>query len=234
MLFGIFSSLAHRIIVIAGHAYYLCPVRGNGLLTTSTDMLMDIDHALATGILRAPSHRAAMIAIGRAGHGQTSNKVLVGRTLQIIQRQAGIAGMSLQLTQQQTIDGISTAQSLEAAQTKTTGLILVIHPAHLHLRGQAGQMTQRSRRVTGPLHDAGLSLLEGGYRQNRLQGSVVFLAVLNATRVQIQLHRALLPNGMFVHVCSTFMGLIIGLQVLKTAMDGFNLLQLARHLRLGL
>ncbi len=87
-------------------------------------ILVRIDHALAAEALRAPGHRAAVVAIGRAGHGDVAHHVRVAAREQIVDRYVADTESGADFAHQQAADSVRAPECLEAAQPEAAAFIL--------------------------------------------------------------------------------------------------------------
>ncbi|MNV54068.1 hypothetical protein D3C71_1462390 [compost metagenome] len=149
----VLGGLADGIVVVAGGAHHLCAVLLDRPLAAFADGRMDIDHALAAKALRAPGHRTAMIAVGRAGHRHGLRQFPVTAGQQIVDRQVVAPQPGRELAQQLAADRVGPAQRLEAAQPEAAAFVLVADGRHAGLARQTGQVAQRRGLIAGPAAD---------------------------------------------------------------------------------
>ncbi|OIQ75582.1 hypothetical protein GALL_427470 [mine drainage metagenome] len=72
---GVARSLPHGVVVVARSADDTCAEALYGPLAHPADAGMDVDHAPAPEQLRPPGDRAAVVAIGGAGHGDVRTRL---------------------------------------------------------------------------------------------------------------------------------------------------------------
>ena len=134
-------GLAHRIVVVAGHPHDARAERGDRGLALGTDVGMQHDHAAAADALRRRGKRPAMVAVGRADHGELAQALRMAAGEQVFGGEHRLGPLALDQPQQRD----RRAQHLEAAQRRTSRLILQVELAEAQAPRQAGQATQRRR-----------------------------------------------------------------------------------------
>ena len=163
---GLAVGMAHRVVIVARHTHHLGAVVGDGRTPAFADRGVDVDHASAAEHLRAPGHRASMVAVGGAGHGDLPRKLAptpgkhVGHRhrLAAVVRQDGLL--------QQAVDRVGSAERLEALEREPRALVLVQHLGHAELPRQRRQPAQGRGAVSGPLPDLALGGVEPGLRED--------------------------------------------------------------------
>ena len=142
-------------------AHHLGPKRRDGVGAPRAYALVHEDHRLCADLPGAPGDGAAVVAVGRAGDGQT-----VGA-----------------MPARQALDRIGAAERLEALQREAVALVLVEQLGDAGLGGNRREPAKRRRRIAGPGPDGvpgGAALL--GREDVPLLGPVGRVAVETGVR----------------------------------------------------
>ena len=148
-------------VVGAAGPHHLGPKRRDGLGAPRAYALVHEDHRLDPGLPGAPGDRAAVVAVGRAGDGQTLGAMLA----------------------RQALDCVGAAERLEAPEPEAVALVLVEQLGDAGLGGNRREPAKRRRRIAGPGPDGvpgGAALL--GREDVPLLGPVGRVAVETGVR----------------------------------------------------
>jgi hypothetical protein len=146
---GVRRSLAHGVVERAGEAAHLRAINLDRAGAARTDHVRHVDDAGAAEGAGTPGHRAAVIAVGRAGDGHAGGKIGAAAGGEIARGDGDLLRRE-DVPLQDLEHSIRAAQRLEAENAETLGFVLVEDLAQPRAGGEPGEPAQRGRIVAGP------------------------------------------------------------------------------------
>ena len=161
-------GLANTIVIVAGGTHDFGVEAFDGLAPPLTDGAVNEDHALAAESLRAPRHRAPVVAVGG-----TANRNLTDNLIELSRQDGfggrlGTAGACRDFALQQPQYRISAAQGLETAKPEPARLVLVMESADAEGGGLTRQRHQRRSRIAGPGSNRAPGRFKRGIAEHRV------------------------------------------------------------------
>jgi hypothetical protein len=166
------GGVVHGIVVAAWHAHDLGAMGGDRRCAAFAHRRMDDDDAAAMEEPRPPGDRAAVIAVGGAGHGDAFGEMAPAAVGERRRRHRSLARLRHRVGEQAE-DGIGAPERLEALEAEAMGLVLEEEAFDAERGGRAPEVDERRRGVGRPRGDLAMGGAETVLVEHRLQRRAV-------------------------------------------------------------